>query len=536
MNIIKKTFAGLLIWILSIGNVIAAGIPDEPMVIYGNISGNENNSLKIYDWGNNLLKEITVQSGKYGTNKTFGGTKIILNNFDWNLVFKNNWKFATVSKWEIASCNNSANFQKWSICEYNLSFSNTNEEIDLERFFDNISTDNLIIEEKYKTDDIDEIFNWKIFEENKDIVKNNIWDNILKSISGNDKIIVTSNKIEAVKKISKKIIIINTSKKEAVFIPENTESNEGNIVIEKPRKITNTNNIKAKVNKVIIWAVEIPTNKQITFNKFIRVCTQLIRNKTKALKIYYSHDNVNWTVDNTAKNLEISNGQVCFDVNHLTSFAVWEDETIVAPRHSSGWSSSKNYNLKKDSNVSVVTNVSKPQNKTTNKTTNNTQEKTITEKKTTNTIKKSIKKLDLKKYDWKKYINSELKLNSKIYIRNLTEFYKNTKIEDSSSYTIFKIKSDEEYNKIVDYYKKKIILEFKLPPIRESMFRHLNKMTTSYGIYKYNNLDENLTNFYKESFAENMNNFKFKLIRLKQKDDMISKTLEKRRKAKLNLK
>ena len=133
MNIIKKTFAGLLIWILSIGNVIAAGIPDEPMVIYGNISGNENNSLKIYDWGNNLLKEITVQSGKYGTNKTFGGTKIILNNFDWNLVFKNNWKFATVSKWEIASCNNSANFQKWSICEYNLSFSNTNEEIDLGR-------------------------------------------------------------------------------------------------------------------------------------------------------------------------------------------------------------------------------------------------------------------------------------------------------------------------------------------------------------------------------------------------------------------
>ena len=538
MKFIKKITAILLISLLSVGNVIAAGIPDEPMVIYGNVSGNNQDTLKIYDWNNNLLEEITIKSWwKYWTDKTFSSDKIKLNKFDWELKFKIWDKTANISKWEINICDTSAIYQKWGICEYNLSFSNTDNSLDdLDKFFENITADNVVIEEKYKTDNINDIFDWKIFEKETSIVKNTIWENILKSIYDNKKVIVTSNKLEVAKKINKKIILINNSKKEALFIDENTEINELNVVIEKPTKLTNISTIKSKINKKIIWAVEIPTNKQITFKKFIRVCTQLIANKTKDLKVYYSHNNVNWTLDTNAKNIEIWNGQVCFDVNHLTSFVVWEDETIVAPRRSSGWSSSNTYAVTNSNNVNVVTNTSKPKNETKNTIINSTEETTIknTDK---NKISNKIKKLDLSKYNWKIYIHSKLKIKSNIYIKNLRDFNKNIKIEENVLwFKLLKLKWDLEYNKKVDYYKKRIIREIRLNWIRESMFKHLNKMTITYWISKYNKTDWEIKQFYKELSYENINNFLFKIVRLKQKDDMINKTLEKRRLTELKIK
>jgi len=341
MKFIKKIIAILLIALLSIANVIASGIPDEPMIIYGNVSGNYENNLKIYDWNNNLLKEIIIKSWKYWTNKTFSSDKIKLNTFNWELKFKIWNKTAKISKWEISICNNFAIFQKWLICQYNLSF------------------------------------------------QTNSWNN--------------------------------------------------------------QNNINS------------------------------------------------WEINSNSK------------------------------KHSSGWKSkisSKKYNLWKLKISNSIIEKDKKQNIIKKININN-----ITKKETNINIKKfNIKKIDIKKYNWKKFINSKLKIKSKTYIKNLRNFNKKIKIEENVLwFKLIKIKWDTEYNKKVDYYKKKIIKDIKLNWIRESLLKHLNKMSITYWINKYNDIDWETKNFYNELLAEDINNFLFKMVKLKQKDEIINKTLERRR-------
>jgi hypothetical protein len=75
----------------------------------------------------------------------------------------------------------------------------------------------------------------------------------------------------------------------------------------------------------VFGAIEIPTNNQVNFDKFIRICLDTSENSVSGLKIYASHDNNSWFFDSSARNLSIKNSQICFDVNHLTSFAVTKD-------------------------------------------------------------------------------------------------------------------------------------------------------------------------------------------------------------------
>jgi len=126
MKKLRKIIAILLMLLISIGNTYATWFPDEPMVIYGNVSWASNwVTMKIYDWENNLLKSINISDWKYWTNKTFDiDNKILLNTYNWTLSFKIDWyNFSSTAKWEIAICETETTFQKWSICEYNLSFS-----------------------------------------------------------------------------------------------------------------------------------------------------------------------------------------------------------------------------------------------------------------------------------------------------------------------------------------------------------------------------------------------------------------------------
>ena len=94
---------------------------------------------------------------------------------------------------------------------------------------------------------------------------------------------------------------------------------------------------------------------------------------------------------------------------------------------------------------------------------------------------------------------------------------------------LFKIKNDKNYNILINYYMKKINSEIKLASIKQSMVKHLNELTISYWIYKYKKLTPEMKDFYKQLFYENINNVIFKMRILKQKDKMISKTLEQRR-------
>ena len=60
------------------------------------------------------------------------------------------------------------------------------------------------------------------------------------------------------------------------------------------------------------------------------------------------------------------------------------------------------------------------------------------------------------------------------------------------------------------------------------MFSHLNKMTTTYWIYTNENLDSSLIETYKKLLAIHENNFKFKLKKLKFKDYIVNRTIQKR--------
>lgn len=126
MKNINKILALLLTWLISIGNVAAEWFPEEPMVIYGNVtwSNIENKTLNIFDLENTLLEQVQIFNSKYGTNKTFDiSNKISLSPYTWTLKFQiDGYDFTWVSKWETMSCETETTFQKWNICEYNLSF------------------------------------------------------------------------------------------------------------------------------------------------------------------------------------------------------------------------------------------------------------------------------------------------------------------------------------------------------------------------------------------------------------------------------
>jgi hypothetical protein len=125
----NKIISILLILLFSISNVAAEWFPDSPMVIYWNITWSDVNwkKLKINDWNNTTLKEVNISSNKYGTKKTFDNNKITINPYQWNLNFQIDWyNFKSITKGEINTCENEPTFQKWNICQYNLSFDKIN--------------------------------------------------------------------------------------------------------------------------------------------------------------------------------------------------------------------------------------------------------------------------------------------------------------------------------------------------------------------------------------------------------------------------
>ena len=128
MNTKRNILALLLIWLLTITNASAtSGFPEEPMVIYGNITWNNINAkiLKILDSNWSLLKQVDISDYKYWTNKTFEvNNKINLSPYNWALTFKiDNYELTKIVKGTTSTCESSSVFQAWNICEYNLTFS-----------------------------------------------------------------------------------------------------------------------------------------------------------------------------------------------------------------------------------------------------------------------------------------------------------------------------------------------------------------------------------------------------------------------------
>ncbi len=517
MKTIRKIVAALLIWLLSIGNVLAIGFPEEPMVIYGNVTGYglSGKTMKISDTNGNLLKKVIIYNGKYGTNKTFDlQNKIILNSFDWKLVFEV-WGYENteINLGEITTCSKSPIFQKAWLCQYNLVFKEKT-----------ISADNIIIKEIDKSINIDDIFDWLIKEDIKTEIEKDLWDNILKEIDDTEEIIVSSNDLEITKNIEKNIIIVSESKKEAIHIPENTTIEESDVVIEKPVEIVNKTTIKHKINKDIVWAVEVPTNKQVNFNKYIRVCTKTTNSSSSNLEVYYSHDNTTWKKDNNAKNLIISDWQVCFSVNHLTSFAV----ATKTSSSSSSWSWWWGWSSK---DLVYKTKVIKPIAKDIEENTTN-EDKTIIKKETP--IKKVPIKEKKKVETTKNYIvardaNWKVKVNWKLYILSLKYFNKEKKQEKKVFwYDVLNIKNDPEYNKQINNYTKEIYNDISKDYIRKEMIKYMDKMTITYGLYHNPKLDPSVKAIFEAKLKEDKEAFLYRLEKLKKKDRMIKMLVKKR--------
>lgn len=540
MKKIIKIFTITFVLLINLNSVRAEWLPAEPMVVYWNISWitTTNKILKIYNWNNLLLKEISLNNSNYWTNKTFElNNKVILNEFSWALIFKIDNIEATISKWEITECNNNPIFQGTKICQYNLTFYEKSILNDLDN-----------IEEEDKSETFNDIFSGKIVEKNKEELSWDLWWNLLKNLNTSEDLVVINKSIFIDETLWKGLIITSDSKKDSIYIPKWTKLSKSWTIIEEPKEITDKTTIRWRINREIMWAVDIPTNKQINFDNNIRICTNTTLTSTTWLVIYYSTDNINWYIDNSISDIRIENNQICFNVNHLTSFAV-TTPIITSSNNSSSnssswgwWSSWKKYCNENElvcnkvwngykwvikewktcikSNLYNSCNISKNNNKVSNEISNNTkittEGKNINNTNITTEGKNSIKSL------------SDFKISSMDYSKSWKIFTKNKKeIKKINWLEVINIKWDEEYNNKVNSIVKEINSEMKIYSIKKDMIEYLNKMTTSYWISIDEENTDEVRNIYKEKLKFDILEVEKKLIVLKRKDLIISKSLEK---------
>jgi hypothetical protein len=495
MKKINKSIISLLTLIsLGVNTGFAAWFPSEPMVVYGSVEWTniENRILKIYDGEDTLLKTIDLVDWKFGTNKTFDlENKITLNQYNWELKFFIDDYALQILDNNSNDCDWNFSFRNWGLCE--LNFKDANLKIDTLDDLDNIP-------EEEKSEEFEDVMLWKVIEKTKEEIKNNIWDNIIIRANNTWSIVITNKAVDIDSSVKKDLVLISDTQKELVFIPKDTNTWHSDLVIEKPIKITSTSSIKNRINKDILGAIEIPTNTQVNFDKDIRICLDTNTNSLSGLKIYASHDNNNWFLDSSAKNLSIRNNQICFDVNHLTSFAVGKD--IVS--NSGGWSGwggwysreqSKNTVYQKD----VITLENTSGNKTINSIENNST-------------------------------HNKYKLTSKKYISWVRAFIANKReVKQKYGLQVSYVKSDDEYNKTIDTLLKDINSSMKILSIKQDMVKHIDTMSTSYAVSNDDSVDSDLRKTFEEKLENDIARVKQKLKVLKRKDYIVNKTLTERK-------
>lgn len=543
MKKINKSIISFVILItIGINTWFAAGFPSEPMVIYGNINwaNIENSTLNITDWNNTILQSVYISDEKYGTSKTFDlDDKIILNEFEGNLQFKIDDTILDISDGTVNNCNWNLEFQKAQICEYNLS----SDDVEKDTLDD---MDN--IPEEEKSEEFDDIFSWKVIEKTKEEVKQNIWDNIVSGTTTTWSIVIVNKAVDVDAAVTKDLVLISDSQKELVFIPKDTNTWNSDLVIEKPVKITSTSTIKSKINKDIFGAIEIPTNNQVNFDKDIRVCLDVNISSISGLKIYASHDNNLWFFDSSAKNLNIKNWQICFDVNHLTSFAVTKD-IVVSSSHSGGGTSrsicereelvckqvwTKSYMRAVDESKCrveditedcIIWNTSSLASKLPeNFSFSSTVKLDLTWSNDIEVLESNITFSDSKSSDTKEY-----KLTSKKYITWVRTFISNKReVRQKYGLQVSYVKSDDEYNNTIDLLLKDINNNMKIKSIKQDMVKHIDTMSTSYAVANDDSVDEDLRKTFKAKLENDVERVQQKMKVLKRKDYIVNKALKER--------
>lgn len=522
MKKINKSIISLLTLIsLWVNTGFAAWFPSEPMVIYGSVEWTniENRILKIYDGEDSLLKTIDLVDWKFGTNKTFElENKITLNQYNWELKFFIDDYALEILDNNINNCNWNFTFKSWGLCE--LHFKDANLKIDTLDDLDNIP-------EEEKSEEFEDVFSWKVIEKTKEEIKNNIWENIITRANNTGSIIITNKAVGVDYSVKKDLVLISDTKKELIFIEKNTSTWHDDLVIEKPVKINSLSSIKSKINKDVFGAIEIPTNKQVNFDKDIRICLDSNTNSLSGLRVYASHDNISWFLDSSAKNLVINNWQICFDVNHLTSFAVGKD----IANNSSGWSWGWwGYSRPIcETNELICTQVgTKYYMRAIDE--KKCRVKYSTETCTLDNNQDSTKVLE-KISTWKDVTKTNTyKLTSKKYITWVKIFIANKReVKQKYGLQVSYVKSDDDYNKTIDSLLKDINSSMKILSIKQDMVKHIDTMSTSYAVSNDETVDNDLRETFKLKLENDIARVKQKLKVLKRKDYIVNKALTERK-------
>ena len=520
MKKINKSIISLLtLIVIWVNNSFASSFPSEPMIIYWNIQWThiENKILKIYDGNNTLLKSVYIHDGKYGTNKTFDlENKIVLNEFEWNLIFQIDDTNINISN---DTCNGELYFKKAWICEFN--FSEIHLDIDKVDDLDNIP-------EEEKSEEFDDIFKGKVIETTKEAVKQEIWDNIISTEQTTGQIVVVNKAVDVDTQVTKDLVLVSDTKKEAVFIPKDTNTWNNNTLIEKPVKINSTIHIKSKINKDIYGAIEIPTNRQVNFDKYIRICLDSHLNSTSWIKVYASHDNNSWFYDTSVKNISVLNTQVCFDVNHLTSFVIAKDIT----KTSSSWGWTSRPYCESDQLVCKqvwVNSYMRPIDNSKCKLRDTVERCNI--KVVEDTVIEDISsEEENQKVSTNTEKTNEYKLTSKTYITWVRSFIANKRLlKEKYWLQVAYVNDDEEYNITVDKLLKDINQNMKIQSIKQTMVKHIDTMTTSYAIANDESLSEDLRNTFKVKLEKDIERVQKKITVLKRKDYIVNKALIERK-------
>ncbi len=504
MKKINKSIISFVILIsMWINSVFAAGFPSEPMVIYGSVEwlNIENRILKIYDGDDILLKTIDLVDGNFGTNKTFDlDNKVSFNEYNWELQFFIDDYALQILDNNINDCNWNFSFKSWGLCE--LHFKDANLKIDTLDDLDNIP-------EEEKSEEFEDVYSWKVIESTKDEVKQNLWDNIVSGTTTTWSIVIVNKAVKVDVTVIKDLVLISDTQKELVFIPKDTNTWNSDLIIQKPVKITSLSSIKSKINKDVFGAIEIPTNNQVNFDKFIRICLDTSENSVSGLKIYASHDNNSWFFDSSARNLSIKNSQICFDVNHLTSFAVTKDVQKSSGWGSGGWGWYSKWQSATTTYKTSLTNSNIWDNIMKTDWTLDTKQKIIT----------GIEKFQI----------IDTKLTSKKYITWVRTFISNKReVRQKYGLQVSYVKSDDEYNETIDLLLKDINNSMKIKSIKQDMVKHIDTMSTSYAVANDNSVNEDLRKTFKVKLENDIVRVQQKMKVLKRKDYIVNKALNER--------
>lgn len=499
MNKIIMSIFVVLLSLLTNQNTSAMGIPEEPMTIYGSIAGSfpSGSTITIFDGEDNIVHTSQLRGNMFWTNETFDiENKITLSSFSGALRFEVDGDMArTILLGWIGVCNTVPTFQPGLLCEYDLELFETVEQSDVD---DTITLSG----SRTNFDDLRTSFIPYIRTISSEI------DDVLISRDGID--------FDDLDTLDQDLIIVpdssdSTTLSHSIFIPRTANTIESDVLIWEPRQITTLDTVKNRIPGVtrVFGAIEIPTNKAVNFTDTIRVClnvSQVVTNRN----IYFSQDNVTWTRDTSVSRIQTDGNTLCFSTDHLTSFAVAQQDFSITGGSSAPWidncpggdNSWYRYDGKCEASESSVA-------------------------KNTTVIKEEVK-VDAAT-EWtqvEQKSQSSKAISFSDYKRWVQSFNTNRKlVVVLSGMDVISIDGDTEYSEKLVSFAKRIRKDIKRQNLRDDLINYLNRATMSYGVYTDETIDQELRNQFKQKYKRDIQNFTKKYSIIQKKDTIISRFL-----------